>query len=124
MPRCRILIVEDDEAIRNLVRVAATRWGHQTESCSSGQDAIAKLTDSASYDAVILDLMMPVTSGYDVIGHIRDNRLSIPVIVVTAVVRGLEVERLDPGVVKAILHKPFDLDRLSEAIEQACRPVE
>src|SRR5512142_1948656 len=105
MPPCRILIVEDDEAIRNLVRVAATRWGYQTESCSSGEDAIAKLKAGAGYDAVVLDLMMPVTSGYDVILHIRDNRLSIPVIVVTAVVRGLEVDRLDPAVVKTVLRK-------------------
>lgn len=117
---CRLLIVEDDEAIRNLVRVAATRWGYKAEMCSSGDDAIAKLEGPDSYDVVVLDLMMPVTSGYDVIGHIRENGLSIPVIVVTAVVRGLEVDRLDPSVVKAVLRKPFDLDRLSEAIERAC----
>src|SRR5512142_345040 len=103
MPPCRILIVEDDEAIRNLVRVAATRWGYETESCSSAEDAITRLGESAAYDVVVLDLMMPVTSGYDVILHIRDHGLSIPVIVVTAIVRGLEIDRLDPTVVKAVV---------------------
>ena len=116
MPPRRVLIVEDDQSIRNLLSVAATRWGFATESCSSGADAIERLGDGSDFDVVVLDLMMPVTSGYDVILHIREKQLTVPVIVVTAVVRNLELDRLDPGIVRAVLRKPFDLDRLSEAI--------
>ncbi len=121
MPQCRVLIVEDDQSIRNLLSVAATRWGFATESCSSGADAIERLGDGSDFDVVVLDLMMPETSGYDVILHIREKQLTVPVIVVTAVVRNLELNRLDPGVVRAVLRKPFDLDRLSEAIASACQ---
>ncbi len=121
MPQCRVLIVEDDQSIRNLLSVAATRWGFATEACGTGADAIARIGDGSDFDVVVLDLMMPVTSGYDVILYIREKQLPVPVIVVTAVVRNLELDRLDPGVVRAVLRKPFDLDRLSEAIASACR---
>ena len=87
MAPCRVLIVEDDQSIRNLLSVAATRWGFATESCSSGADAIERLGDGGDFDVIVLDLMMPETSGYDVILHLREKQLTVPVIVVTAVVR-------------------------------------
>lgn len=115
-----ILIVEDDDSIRMLVEHVARRAGYATSSATHGADAIRALGSDAHFCAVVLDLMMPSVSGYDVIMHIRDNNLHVPVIVATAVVRGLEHERLDPQIVRAILTKPFDIDKLRSAITDAC----
>lgn len=119
MPAGNVLIVEDNEAIQGLVRILVTRSGYTATVVSDGAEAILAL-NRESFCVVVLDLMLPVTSGYDVIAHIRDRGLKVPVIVVTAVVKGIEMDQLDPSVVKAIIHKPFDLHILLQTIEGAC----
>ena len=114
-----ILIVEDNEAIQGLVRILVTRSGFTATVAGDGASAIRAL-GKTSFCVVVLDLMLPITSGYDVIAHIRDNALKVPVIVLTAVVKGIEMDQLDPSIVKAIIHKPFDLEILLQAIEAAC----
>lgn len=114
-----ILIVEDNEAIQGLVRILVTRSGFTATVANDGAEAIRALSKT-SFCVVVLDLMLPITSGYDVIAHIRNSALKVPVIVVTAVVKGFEMDLLDPAIVKAIIHKPFDLDILLQAIEAAC----
>ena len=119
MAQGNILIVEDDEAIRKLVQTVAQRQGFTTSYATHGGEAIAALGDG-HYCVVILDLMMPGIDGYDVIMHIRDNSIAVPVIVMTAVVRGLEWSKLDKSIVKCVLTKPFDVERLSLEISNAC----
>jgi two-component system, NtrC family, response regulator AtoC len=114
-----VLIVEDDAAIRTLVEVITRRCGYVPVSVSHGNDAIAALS-AGSYCAVILDLMMPEVSGYDVIEHIRKNSIVAPVIVMTAALKALEPDRLDPDVVVAVLTKPFAIERLTDALQEAC----
>jgi DNA-binding response OmpR family regulator len=115
-----ILIVEDDFSIRTLVQHVAQRAGFETAAVENGADAIVALDGSRHYCAVILDLMMPNVSGYDVIAHIRDNHLTVPVIVATAVVRNLDRSLLDPSIVKTVLTKPFDIEKLRAAMADAC----
>ena len=120
MTEHRILVVEDDFSIRTLVEHVARRAGYETTTAEHGGDAIAALDGSRHFCAVILDLMMPNVSGYDVIAHIRDNHLKVPVIVATAVVRNLDWSLLDPSIVKTVLTKPFDIDKLRAAMADAC----
>ena len=115
----RVLIVEDDDAIRTLVNVIARRIGYETESATNGEDAIASLT-SNTYCAVILDLMMPHVDGYDVISHIKTNSITVPVIVVTAAIATLDWKRIDKSIVKAVLTKPFEVNTLSDALASVC----
>jgi CheY-like chemotaxis protein len=123
MSACRVLVVEDDAGIRGLVKVLAARAGYTTTLTRNGVEAIEALKRD-SFGVVVLDLMMPLASGYDVIMHIRDNALTVPVVVMTAVVKGIELERLDPRIVKSIVRKPFDLQALETAIDSACHPGE
>jgi two-component system OmpR family response regulator len=125
MPQ-HVLIVEDDESIRTLVEVVAQRSGYLTSTVNHGGDAIMalKAPDRDKYCVVVLDLMMPHVSGYDVILHIKENQLSIPVVVMTAAVKTLQRDKLDPSIVRAIVTKPFDLDKLRAAIAQACEGFE
>jgi CheY-like chemotaxis protein len=115
----RILIVEDDPGIRDLLDTVIRRAGVTTMSVSDVFEALAALEQN-TFCAVFLDLMMPRMSGYDLIAHIRDTRPSLPVVVLTAVVKSLQSDRLDPSVVKAVLTKPFEIDDVVSAIETVC----
>lgn len=82
----KILMVEDDSTIR---RGVCTWLGHEnfeTDEAENGQVAIEKLTDN-NYDLVILDVMLPVKNGIEVLKYIRSNRMEkewLPVIMLTA----------------------------------------
>src|SRR6476659_8954330 len=67
----RILVVDDEPAIRALVARIAQRAGFDVDVARDGAEAIAKLDDAARFDVVILDLMMPIVDGYGVIDHVR-----------------------------------------------------
>ncbi len=89
----RILIAEDDENIRNLVSSYLRVSGYQTETVADGPAALARAGDG--FDLVVLDLMLPGTSGLEVCREIRKT-LTVPVLMLTALgdeddrVRGFE----------------------------------
>ncbi len=81
----RILVVDDTQADRKLMRRILESVGHIVEEAEGGQQAIEKL-DRQSYDLVILDLMMPQVDGATVLTRIKENPATrhVPVIIVTA----------------------------------------
>jgi two-component system, OmpR family, alkaline phosphatase synthesis response regulator PhoP len=96
----KILIVEDDPAVRDVVEYALSREGMETEAVSSGEAATARLFSDAAFDLVILDLMLPDTDGVTLCRELRSADCAsrdVPVIMLTArddetsVVVGLEV---------------------------------
>jgi two-component system alkaline phosphatase synthesis response regulator PhoP len=96
----KILIVEDDPAVRDVVEYALSREGMETESVSSSEAATARLFSGAAFDLVILDLMLPDTDGVTLCRELRSADCAsrdVPVIMLTArddetsVVVGLEV---------------------------------
>jgi DNA-binding response OmpR family regulator len=96
----KILIVEDDLAVRDVVEYALSREGMETEAVVSGEEAIERLFSDAPCDLVILDVMLPDTDGVTLCRELRsaDSALrDVPVIMLTArddetsVVVGLEV---------------------------------
>ena len=101
----RILVVDDDIEIQKMLAYVLEREGHVPVEATTGEDALRILMES-SVDLVILDLMLPGMSGYDVCERIR-TRLAIPVLILTAraseadMVRGLDTGADD------YLTKPF-----------------
>jgi two-component system, OmpR family, alkaline phosphatase synthesis response regulator PhoP len=96
----KILIVEDDPAVRDVVEYALSREGMETEAVSSGEAATERLFSDAPFDLVILDLMLPDTDGVTLCRELRSADCAsrdVPVIMLTArddetsVVVGLEV---------------------------------
>lgn len=117
----RVLITEDDVAIRNLLRAIAERNGCDTAVAADGAEALAMLQQSR-FDLVLLDLMMPVMNGYELLPHLRNMAERPAVLVVTAMV-GDRFLDLDSDIVTAIVHKPFDADVLGSLIAQVARSV-
>ncbi len=79
----KILIVEDDEAMRSLLRDFLDEEGFDTDSVSNGYDALRKLADQ-SFDLIITDIQMPGLTGLDILPRIKGLYPDATVIVITA----------------------------------------
>ena len=114
--RKRVLEVDDDPDIREMVSKLLLSEGYEVVSAVHGQDALEKMEGGFRPDVILLDLMMPVLNGFDVLRVMRRTPRwsSIPVVIVSAnqgldlVVRGTA----------AIISKPFDLDVLLNTLRQ------
>ncbi|MBK5259913.1 MAG: response regulator [Thermoanaerobaculia bacterium] len=115
----RVLVVDDDPAIRKLIVAALKRYGYEFSEASNGKEAL-ELMRSEAPDVVVLDLMMPLVSGWDVLQvRMGDAALSrIPVIVISANRDPEVVTAVDRGIC-AFLPKPFDISMLS-AMVRSC----
>jgi DNA-binding response OmpR family regulator len=122
----RILVVDDEPAIRALVARIAQRAGFDVEVARDGAEAIAKL-DATRFGVVILDLMMPNVDGYGVIDHVRSSGGQHPAIILVSAADNAAVRRVDGEIVHSVIRKPFDIDVLSDLITAAAesrQPVE
>jgi DNA-binding response OmpR family regulator len=119
-----ILIVDDDEAMLNLLSILVRRDGFRIDLAGTGDDALEKL--KRPHDALILDLMLPGdTSGFDVLARLRtfDGKVP-PVVVVTAHAKTKEVQELmsDPHVV-LFMSKPINQRTLLSALHKVLNTV-
>jgi PAS domain S-box-containing protein len=105
-PSCRVLIVEDDTATREIVSRTLIKEGWQTIEAGNGRIALERLTEHLP-DIVLLDLMMPEMDGFQFIAEVRDTPAweSIPIIVITAMDLSHEERARLNGQVKQILEK-------------------
>jgi two-component system chemotaxis response regulator CheY len=112
-----ILVVEDNEDCRGLVRAALEQEGFAVREACDGREALARLRESGSPPCLVLmDLMMPGMTGWALVAAVRNDPLlrDNPIIVTTA------VPEEAPSGVDAVLQKPFDLDALVWIVEQHC----
>lgn len=121
-PRMRILVVEDDEPSRALLETALGEQGWPVESVSSGEDAIARCTGpDGSFDAIVLDLILPGIDGLEVCRRLRETGCNSAILILSAKgavddrVRGLEEGADD------YLPKPFDLGELAARLRALVR---
>ena len=107
----RILIVDDDRALRDALRRALTLAGYSTESAAGGREALARVA-AAAPDAAVLDLGLPRLDGIDVARRLRQDGDDVPILMLTAR-DALEsrVEGLDVGA-DDYLVKPFERQEL------------
>lgn len=118
----RALVVEDDPAIRRLVEKILSRRNFAIDTASDGRAAMDKLRH-CGYSVIVLDLMVPEVSGFEVIEFLKRERIDIPVAVVSAVSQQA-LARLDLDIVKLVISKPFDVDEFTEAILALCAEAE
>lgn len=117
--RQRVLIAEDDPSIRRMLAVSLGRQGYRTADACDGREALDAMRAGRA-DLVVLDLMMPKVTGWEVLTEraAAPELRKIPVIVITAE-RGEGVAKiLDDGIC-ALLPKPFDLATL-HALVKSC----
>ena len=117
---CQVLVAEDDPAILNLIASALRRRKLQLVTAADGAEALQHLRDRQLL-VLVLDLMMPAVSGWEVIAWLAANPERKPrtVIVVSAAERGM-LQDLDPSVVNAVIFKPFDVMQLAAYVKASC----
>jgi DNA-binding response OmpR family regulator len=116
-----VLVVEDNEHAAYLLRILLERAGFVVSVSADGHDALSRLKSMAPVDLMILDLMLPYVSGYQVLIEARADPAwqQVPIIVVTA--RTLEmdaVRALETGA-NDFVRKPFQPDELIARVRRA-----
>lgn len=116
----RVLVVDDEPAIRALVAKIVERAGHPVESARDGAEAMARLEEQ-DFAVVVLDLNMPNVDGFGLIEYLKERRGPRPAIIVISAGDTAVLRRLDGAVVHSILRKPFDIDVLGDLISAAAK---
>ncbi len=115
----RILIVEDEIAIRDLLKISLSAQGYQCECASDGEMA-ADLLEEKKYDLVLLDVMLPKIDGYELLEYIKQTT-EIPVIFITAKSQTKDkIKGLTQGADDYIT-KPFEMGELIARVEAVLR---
>ncbi len=118
IPINRILIVDDERPIAHLIEMSLTHAGYRCRCAYDGEEALS-LVDAEPFDLILLDAMLPLVDGYDLMEYIRP--LGVPVIFLTAKsdvrdrVRGLKLGADD------YLTKPFEIIELLARVETVLR---
>ncbi len=114
----KILIVEDEKPISNLIRLSLKGAGYECDTAFDGEEAIEKI-DENQYDLMLLDIMLPEVDGFEVMEYVRP--LGLPVIFLTAKdalddrVKGLKMGAED------YIIKPFEVAELIARVEVVLR---
>lgn len=119
-PLATALLVDDDEDIVYLLRLLLLRDGFIVHTATNGRDAQEFIASSKPTDIVLLDLMLPYVSGFELITQIRENRQwkNVPVIVLSGKVTEQDVVRvLDIGA-NDYVTKPYSPQELSARIKR------
>ncbi len=111
-----ILVVEDDSAIRRLVRMVLEREGFRVEVASDGLEAVLKL-GLQNYDVIVLDLMMPNLDGFAFINQLQaDDPGRLRRIIVTSAASPNVIRERLTGRPFDIMPKPFDIKDLTTRV--------
>ncbi len=116
----RVLVVDDETAIREAIRMTLEYEGYRIDEARSGQEGIDKAT-KVPYDAILLDIKMPVLDGIEVLENLKDQKIATPVIMVSG--HGdiqTAVECTKRGAFD-FLEKPLNRDKLLLSVRNAVR---
>ena len=116
----RVLVAEDDFAIRSLIKFVVERQKWTADEVPDGAEALRKIQDNR-YDAIVLDLMLPELSGEAVLAELRRSLPSELCRVVVVTASPGFAKKLDTTGLAAVLIKPFDIDHLVAALHR-CPP--
>jgi CheY-like chemotaxis protein len=113
-----ILVVDDEAVVRNFLQQALTRAGYEVRMAENGQEALAILSGPDPISLVLLDLVMPVMSGEEVLPHLIALRPGAPVIVSSGQSEEECMRKLRGAGVAGFLQKPYKLGALTAKLRQ------
>lgn len=115
-----VLIVDDDDAIRGLIRDVLADEGYTVEEAGNGREALAVLQRLPVSCVLLVDLLMPKVDGWQFIEQVRADELrrSTPIVVMSS---SITFQRIPPNV--TFLEKPFRINRLVTTIRRCHEPA-
>ena len=119
----RLLIAEDEKLLNKTLTERLSKLGYSIDNCFDGDDALYYI-ENTRYDGIILDVMMPGLTGFDVLKRIREKGILTPVLILTAKDSDEDIiEGLDKGA-NDYLTKPFSFEVLCARIRAMLRVKE
>lgn len=121
MVKKKVLIVDDDEVIREFLLFNLEELGYEVHLASDGVEAVLKIIEEKSIDFVVLDLMMPNLSGKNTLKILKQLKPNLPIVVCTGYLDMAELmgKEGDKGVV-GCLSKPFSFEKLETLLRTHC----
>jgi signal transduction histidine kinase/CheY-like chemotaxis protein len=115
-PALRILVIDDEQTVREALADSLAEDGHTVISAASGPEGLAMLANGARVDVVITDLGMPEMTGWDVARAIRTRHAALRVGLVTGWAVALEISEEDRRAVDFVIAKPYTTEALRAAL--------
>jgi DNA-binding response OmpR family regulator len=107
----RVLVTDDDPSIRSLLATILRRANYHVDTAASGREAIAR-TERTQYDAIVLDLMMPVMDGVEVLARLSARPLKPKFVVIMSAAPPDVVTKAMTPIVFATLQKPCGINEI------------
>jgi PAS domain S-box-containing protein len=123
MPPRTILVIDDEEAVLDVIRRFLEIAGHTVHAATSGAEALDLLAGGPAVDLVILDLMIPHEDGTTTFQRLRQRRPGVPVLVCTGLLQADPAPRMLQEPAVALLRKPFRMNELWYTVNQALADV-
>jgi two-component system alkaline phosphatase synthesis response regulator PhoP len=119
--RAQVLLVEDDDCAREIFATALRMTGYHVRTAADGLAGL-RILEAFEPDVVVVDLALPIASGFDVLNEMRSTQRMhhTPVIAISGNEGGLREARANPEFF-AILEKPFDPQNLVRMVDRAHR---
>src|SRR5207244_3681360 len=115
--RSRILVVDDEDYIRELLRDILQSLGHQVVEAEHGFKAL-ELFEAEPFDAVFTDLAMPGMSGWELARSIRERNGQIPLAILTGWGEAVSSNEQRTAKVNWVVAKPFTIERIAEIVKE------
>jgi CheY-like chemotaxis protein len=114
----RVLVIDDESIVGVILRYAFEARGHEIVVAADGRSGL-ELARTEHPDAIVLDLMMPGVTGYDVLDQLKSlgGTDDVPVLVLTAVTMSRERDRCLQDGAAAVMTKPFDPRDVADAVD-------
>ena len=111
----KLLIVDDEEDIREFAKNYFKKRGIDVETASNGKDALAQ-AESFGPNLILLDITMEEMSGIEVLKKLRENKNDVKVIMVTGIENEESVNEANSWGVRGYIHKPLVLEELEKIV--------
>ena len=113
----RVLVADDDQAIRQLVSTIIQRERIHVDTAADGQEAV-ELLRKHEYSVILLDLMMPRRDGFEVIEYLKSHHpRTKPVVLVISAYADQRFKRVDAEIVAGVIRKPFEVADLGNIVK-------
>ena len=116
--RVRVLAIDDEAIILDLVSAMCQSMGYEVATARSGDEGL-RLAAASKFDVILTDLAMPGLSGLAVAREIRKTYPSVPIILVTGWERTLDPAQITSAGITEVLYKPFRIEQLTEVVKSA-----
>jgi signal transduction histidine kinase/ActR/RegA family two-component response regulator len=112
----RILVIDDDEAVREALKEMLATRAHQVTEAASGPEGLA-LLETTGFDLVFTDLRMPGMTGWEVARQVKARRPGTPVVLITGWGAAIDPNQLQTSEVDRILFKPLQMEELLDTVQ-------